>query len=396
MLHILVLQVLFIERDVVISKIFEIWISMFGSPGQILTDNGGEFNNEDFRIMGEKLNTKIKSTAAESPWSNGINERHNAILGDMIDRIIAGRRCSLQVAVASAVSSKNALANVYGFSPNQLVFGKNPNFPSNLINKLPALETPCQSEVVHQKRSAIHSARKAYIEAESSEKISRALKHQTRSSTPHIFQNGDSVYYKRDSSKQWKGPGTVIGIQNQTIIIKHGSVYVRVHPCRVMHENSEFKTKQIKDQKDNSQKRAVCTDLTMHESLDSDSEEDSQQKGSLDEMDEQIHMDNHVTTIGELDTNGSEIMDQEAIPEENMSGMNNQDNTEDGQNTNIRQHVFSPVLLPRLKSTVQYKPKDETSWKTVTIFGRGGKATGKYKYKFSKCYGHTNKRTRLY
>ena len=80
----------------------------------------------------------------------------------MIDRIIADRRCSLQVAVASAVSSKNALANVYGFSPNQLVFGKNPNFPSNLINKLPALETPCQSEVVCQKLSAIHSARKAY------------------------------------------------------------------------------------------------------------------------------------------------------------------------------------------------------------------------------------------
>ena len=97
---------------------------MFGSPGQILTDSGGEFNNEDCRIMREKLNTKIKSTVAESLWSSGINERHNAILGDMIDRIIADRRCSLQVAVASAVSSKNALANVYGFSQNQLVFGK--------------------------------------------------------------------------------------------------------------------------------------------------------------------------------------------------------------------------------------------------------------------------------
>ena len=38
----------------------------------------------------------------------------------------------------------------------------------------------------------------------------------------------------------------------------------------------------------------------MHESLDSDSEEDSQQKDSLDEMDEQIHMDNHVTTMVNL------------------------------------------------------------------------------------------------
>ena len=131
----------------------------------------------------------------------------------------------------------------------------------------------------------------------------------------------------------------------------------------------------------------------MYESLDSDSEEDSQQKDTFDEMDEPIHMDNHITTIGEHDTNASEIMDQEAIEnsginksnhnaeraEENMSGMNNQDNTENNQNTNTRQHIFSPVLLPRLKSTVQYKPKDETSWKTVTVLGRGGKATGKYK-----------------
>ena len=91
---------------------------MFGLPGQILTGNvnGGEFNHEDFRIMGEKLNTKIRSSVVESSWSNGINERHNAILGDMIDRNIADSRSSLQVAVASAVSSKNALANVCGFS----------------------------------------------------------------------------------------------------------------------------------------------------------------------------------------------------------------------------------------------------------------------------------------
>ena len=46
--------------------------------------------------------------------------------------------------------------------------------------------------------------------------------------------------------------------------------------------------------------------------------------------------------------------------QKNIRGMNNQDNTENSKNTNIWQHVFSPVLLPRLKSTVQYKPKDET------------------------------------
>ena len=66
------------HKDTIISKVFQIWIFIFGPPKQILTDNGGEFTSDDFREMGEKLNTAIKTTAAESPWSNGINERHNA------------------------------------------------------------------------------------------------------------------------------------------------------------------------------------------------------------------------------------------------------------------------------------------------------------------------------
>ena len=104
---------------------------------------------------------------------------------------MADTKCSLSIAVASAVSSKNALANVYGYSPNQLVFGKNPNLPSNLHNKLPALEKPCQSEVVENKLNSIHAARKAFVEAEASEKLSRALRHQTRNTTPgYIFENG--------------------------------------------------------------------------------------------------------------------------------------------------------------------------------------------------------------
>ena len=190
-----------------------------------------------------------------------------------------------------------------------------------MTDKLPALETPCQSEVVHQKLSATQFARKAFAEAESSEKINQALRHQTCLSTPRIFQNGDSVYYKRDSLEQWKDPGTVIGIENQTVVIKHGSIYVRVHPCRVMHENSKFQAKEIKGQKDNFQEMVVkqgCNDLTMSESLDSDPEENNQQKDIFDEINEPIHSDNRITTISEQDLNTSEIMNQEVIENSGM------------------------------------------------------------------------------
>ena len=45
------------------------------------------------------------------------------------------------------------------------------------------------------------------------------------------YQHCDRVYYKRDDDNKRKGPGTVIG---QVVFVRHGSIYVRVHPCRLI------------------------------------------------------------------------------------------------------------------------------------------------------------------
>ena len=57
-----------------------------------------------------------------------------------------------------------------GYSPYQLVFGRNPNIPSVLNNKPPALEKSTISKVFGEHLSALHSAREAFTKAESSEK----------------------------------------------------------------------------------------------------------------------------------------------------------------------------------------------------------------------------------
>ena len=90
--------------------------------------------------------------------------------------------------------------------------------------------------------NAIHSARRAFICAESSEKIKRALTKKTRTATSLVFENGQSVYYKRKGEPAWKGPGTVIGKDGSVIFVKHGGIVVRVHPSSMRHENSEFVT----------------------------------------------------------------------------------------------------------------------------------------------------------
>ena len=53
-----------------------------------MSGNGGEFNNELLKEMSDHLNIFIRSTAGEFPWSNGITERHNAILGNMINKLL--------------------------------------------------------------------------------------------------------------------------------------------------------------------------------------------------------------------------------------------------------------------------------------------------------------------
>ena len=53
-----------------------------------LSDNGGGFNNELYKEMTELLNIEVLSTAGESLWSNGIAERHNAIIDNMLEKIL--------------------------------------------------------------------------------------------------------------------------------------------------------------------------------------------------------------------------------------------------------------------------------------------------------------------
>ena len=66
--------------SVIVQKVIMMWVGNgFRTPKKFLIDNGGEFANENYTEMGEQLNVEICSTAAESPWQNGICERNHAV-----------------------------------------------------------------------------------------------------------------------------------------------------------------------------------------------------------------------------------------------------------------------------------------------------------------------------
>ena len=221
------------KKGIIVKGLMECWVKIFGPPRRVLSDNGGEFVNSEIVDFAEKFNIDLETTAAESAWSNGLVERHNGVLNDTLQKVIADTNCSIEIALNWAIAAKNCLLNVFGFSPNMLVFGMNPSFPTVLANRPPANNSVTISKYLSDTVNALHSARERFLQQEASEKLNRALRRKTRTYSDNIFCLGDMVYYYRDSSSYWHGPAKIIGKDGKQFLLKQGGVYVRVHPCKL-------------------------------------------------------------------------------------------------------------------------------------------------------------------
>ena len=160
------------RQEEIVDIFIKHWITIFGAPGMLISDNASEFNNSLFANMAEMFNINIKPTAAESPWSNGMPERHNAILAKTVEKLILehNNNYPIDFIIAWAVNAKSSLHNCHGYSPNQLVFGHNPSLPSVLTYGLPVMEDST-SKLLKRHLNAIAESRKAFIECEVNEKL---------------------------------------------------------------------------------------------------------------------------------------------------------------------------------------------------------------------------------
>ena len=178
--------------------------------------------------MAEKLDLSLKTIAAYSLGSNGIIEHHNAILTEIIKKVKEENVISWETATSWAANAKNCLVNIHGFSPYQIVYGRNPNLPSNIINKPPALEN---KTMMKRHLTDLQEVRKRYLAAESSERIQRALRKQIRLKGEEL-KLGEKAFFLRNGER--KGLGWIIGKDNVVMIVRYGGTYVCVHESRLL------------------------------------------------------------------------------------------------------------------------------------------------------------------
>ena len=65
------------SKTVAVQTFLKHWVSLFGIPREIFSDNGGEFIGDEFYDMCETFNIKIDSTPSYSPWNNRLCKYHN-------------------------------------------------------------------------------------------------------------------------------------------------------------------------------------------------------------------------------------------------------------------------------------------------------------------------------
>ena len=135
---------------------------------------------------------------------------------------------------------QNCLLSHLGYSPFQLVYGRPRRLPCVVDDELPALETPGGSIPDHLK------AREAFTAAESSDRIKRALKAQTRDFT-RAYNTGDEVIFHRDGA--WHGPGTVIGSESSVVFVRNASRVLKVHASKLRHRHTNTGVSTLADWK---------------------------------------------------------------------------------------------------------------------------------------------------
>lgn len=229
-----------------VELLWDKWFGVFGPPSVLMTDQGPEYRGvvEQLLRTFAVFHDMVPPTAH---WRMALSERHGAVIKLLVMKIIkevtARGLDDLQTAVTAAVTARNRQARVGGFSPIQLVFGKDTSIPSHLMEAMSGqfkfqLSTPTSVEDAFRRSADMRkAAADAFQWLEANEALRRAAGSRARLPRLELLTEGAQVMFweppahRRGLAKRlqdqisWVGPAIVAGIERKDGAIKR--VWVR-------------------------------------------------------------------------------------------------------------------------------------------------------------------------
>eukprot|EP00434_Breviolum_minutum_P035842 symbB.v1.2.031741.t1/scaffold3487.1/size55659/4 len=230
------------------------WISWAGPPSDIILDPAQTNLGEPLVIPLESQGINIRVIAAEAHWQLGKTENHGGWFARVLQRVIDDHSPSSKEEWLECVHHahiKNAMIQHHGFSPQQYVFGRNVDIPSDLLNEplriVPATASLTNAAIAKSQEMR-NSARKAILELQDSRALRSALAARPRASI--TYQPGDLVAYWRSQkwikgelhqNGAWYGTAVVLGTVGRNLILIHRKTVLRCAPEQVRPATSEEK-----------------------------------------------------------------------------------------------------------------------------------------------------------
>ena len=202
------------------------WLQRYPAPSVLRYDEEGFFRGLQVKTFLEQFGMKLGPIAGESAWQLGKHSRHLQTLKEQMNLLASELGVSFlpHQILSLALSAKNSLHNVRGYSPNQWAFGKSHSRIASFLQQYDNLPLQAQRQEpdFEEALQAETKAQKLFLEADAKRRLARALRHRCRPLKE--FQTGQLVYYFRKGRKEgsryggkWYGPARVLCHEKTTL-----------------------------------------------------------------------------------------------------------------------------------------------------------------------------------
>ncbi|CAE7565416.1 RE1 [Symbiodinium sp. CCMP2592] len=229
------------QTGTVLEKAFvKHWIQVFGAP-KVITLDLERGIQDAFGRLADWFHIDLRTSAGQAHWQSGFTERHGKWWKEIFARVVQDqtvRGDEVEEAIAATSTAKNELRRRCGWAPCQIVFGKNPRGDDDLRFEVEEgggelLRTPDSAQ---QRREMIRNAAKlSFFRSRTEDKIRRGMSQRARVK-PRDLDNGAMVlFWRKPANKKtglWKGPGTIIGRQDNNYWVSHSG---RCYLCAPEH-----------------------------------------------------------------------------------------------------------------------------------------------------------------
>jgi hypothetical protein len=233
------------------SLFFDTVFRNHGLPDTIISDRDPKFTGQFWTALFQLCGTKLAFSTAFHPQTDGLTERHNRTLGEMLRAFVNSCHDDWDTHIpALEFAYNNSVNPSTGFTPFYLDTGHDPRVPITLLTPHPVSRNPTATEFAAHMQSILETAHSAMRKAQDSQS-----RHANKSRRDLVFQVGDQVLLSTENLSlaevgqsrkllpKFIGPFPVTKVVNRNAYrLKLPAAYKRLHDVFNVSRLREYNT----------------------------------------------------------------------------------------------------------------------------------------------------------